>query len=326
MKAWLVERITEAGEMRLADCPAPQPGPRDYLVQVEAAGVNFLDTLMLRGRYQRKPALPFTPGVEVVGSVAAAGAEAPLAPGARVCASIETGAFAEQALVPCAAARQVPEGVPAEAALVLLGVNYPTGHYALHNRAGLQPGETVLVHAAAGGVGSAAVQIAKAADARVIATAGTAEKRELCRGLGADEVIDYAAPDWVDRLRAATGGAGADVIYDPVGGEVGVQSLRGLAWRGRYLVIGFAAGSITDLPANRLLLKDASAMGVFWGEVCKRDPAAAAQVADAVLALYRAGRLSPLIGARFPLEDAREALDRLARRETVGKILVCPAA
>ena len=334
MKAWLVERITEAGEMRLADCPAPQPGPRDYLVQVEAAGVNFLDTLMVRGRYQRKPALPFTPGVEVVGTVTAAGAEAPLTPGAerpltpgaRICASIETGAFAEQALVPYSAARPVPEGVPAEAALVLLGVNYPTGYYALHNRAGLQPGETVLVHAAAGGVGSAAVQIAKALGARVIATAGTAEKRELCRGLGADEVIDYAAPDWVDRLRATTGGAGADVIYDPVGGEVGVQSLRGLAWRGRYLVIGFAAGSITELPANRLLLKDASAMGVFWGEVCKRDPAAAAQVSDAVLALYRAGRLSPLIGARFSLGNAQEALDRLARRETVGKVLICPAA
>lgn len=334
MKAWLVERITEAGEMRFGECPAPQPGPRDYLVRVEAAGVNFLDTLMLRGRYQRKPALPFTPGVEVVGIVTAAGAEAPLAPGAelpltpgtRICASIETGAFAEQALVPWGAARPVPDGVPAEDALVLLGVNYPTSFYALHNRARLQPGETVLVHAAAGGVGSAAVQIAKATGARVIATAGTAEKRELCRGLGADEVIDYAAPDWVDRLRAMTGGAGADVIYDPVGGAVGVQSLRGLAWHGRYLVIGFAAGSIPDLPANRLLLKEASAMGVFWGEVCKRDPAAAAQVADAVLALYRAGRLSPLIGARFPLAEAQDALDRLARRETVGKVLVCPAA
>ncbi len=326
MKAWVVERITEAGEMRLAECPALQPGPRDYLVQVEAAGVNFLDTLMLRGRYQRKPPLPFTPGVEVVGTITAAGAEAPLAPGARICASIEGGAFAEQALVPTGAARPVPDDVPAEAALVLLGVNYPTSYYALHNRAGLKSGETVLVHAAAGGVGSAAVQIAKAAGARVIATAGTAEKRELCRGLGADEVIDYAAPDWVDRLRAVTGGAGADVIYDPVGGEVGVQSLRGLAWRGRYLVVGFAAGTIPDLPANRLLLKDASAMGVFWGEVCKRDPAAAEQVADAVLALYRAGRLSPLIGARFPLAEAREALDRLGRRETVGKVLVCPAA
>ena len=324
MRAWLVEQITEAGDMRLLDCPAPTPGPQDYLIQVEAAGVNFLDTLMLRGRYQRKPALPFTPGVEVVGTITAAGADAPLPPGARICASIETGAFAEQALVPHGAARPVPDDVPGEAALVLLGVNYPTGYYALHNRAGLQAGETVLVHAAAGGVGSAAVQIAKAAGARVIATAGTAEKRELCRSLGADEVIDYAAPDWVDRLRAVTGGAGADVIYDPVGGEVGVQSLRGLAWHGRYLVIGFAAGPIPNLPANRLLLKEASAMGVFWGEAYKRDPAAMAQVAEAVLALYREGKLSPLIGARFPLGDAREALDRLGRRETVGKVLICP--
>ncbi len=324
MKAWLVEGITEAGDMRLAERPAPEPGPQDYVVQVAAAGVNFLDTLMLRGRYQRKPALPFVPGVEVVGTITAAGADAPLAAGTRICASIETGAFAEQALVPASAARRVPDDVPVEAALVLLGVNYPTGYYALHNRAGVQAGETVLVHAAAGGVGSAAVQLAKAAGCRVIATAGTAEKRELCRRLGADEVIDYTSPDWVDRLRAATGGAGADVIYDPVGGGIGVQSMRCLAWRGRYLVIGFAAGAIPELPANRLLLKDASAMGVFWGEVCKRDPAAAAQVADAVLELYRSGLLSPLIGGRFPLQDAREALDRLGRRETVGKILLCP--
>jgi len=322
MKAWLVERITEAGEMHLVERPAPEPGPQDYLVRVEAAGVNFLDTLVLRGRYQRKPALPFVPGVEVVGTIIKEGADAPLAAGARICASIETGAFAEQALVPANAARLVPEDVPPEEALVLLGVNYPTSYYALHNRAGLKSGETVLVHAAAGGVGSAAVQIAKAAGCRVIATAGTEEKRDICRGLGADEVIDYTAPDWVDRLRAATGGAGADVIYDPVGGETGVQSLRCLAWRGRYLVIGFAAGGIPELPSNRLLLKDASAMGVFWGEVCKRDPATADQVANAVLELFRKGRLSPLIGGRFPLQDAREALDRLGRRATVGKILL----
>lgn len=326
MKAWLVERITDAGEMRLGECPVPQPGPQDYLIKVEAAGVNFLDTLMLRGRYQRKPALPFVPGVEVVGTVIAAGADTPLAAGSRICASIETGAFAEQALVPAGTAHPVPDDVPGEAALVLLGVNYPTGYYALHNRANLQSGETVLVHAAAGGVGSAAVQLAKAAGCRVIATAGTADKRALCREQSADEVVDYTAPDWVDRVRVVTDGAGADVIYDPVGGEIGVQSLRCLAWRGRYLVIGFAAGAIPDLPANRLLLKDASAMGVFWGEVCKRDPTAAEEVAQAVLSLYRAGRLSPLIGARFPLQDAREALDRLGRRETVGKVLVCPTS
>ena len=324
MQAWLVEKITEAGNMHLVERPAPEPGPQDYLVQVEAAGVNFLDTLMLRGRYQRKPALPFVPGVEVVGTVISAGADALLPAGTRICASIETGAFAEQALVPGDAAHPVPNDVPGEAALVLLGVNYPTGYYALHNRAAMQTGETVLVHAGAGGVGSAAVQLAKAAGCRVIATAGTAEKLEICRGLGADEVIDYTTPDWVDRLRAVTGGAGADVIYDPVGGEIGVQSMRCLAWRGRYLVVGFAAGTIPELPANRLLLKDASAMGVFWGEVSKRDPVAARQVTDAVLELYRANLLSPLIGARFPLQDAREALDRLGRRETVGKILICP--
>lgn len=324
MRSWIVESLTETGTMALIDRAEPVAGPGTYVVQVECAGVNFADTLMLRGRYQNKPALPFTPGIEVAGRILAAGEGAVLAPGQRICASVPSGGFAERAVVAAASARAIPDDVPSDAALVLLGVNYPTSYYALHNRAAMQAGETVLVHAAAGGVGSAAVQIALAAGCRVIATAGTTEKRAVCRELGATIVLDYTDPGWVDALRAQTGAAGVDVVYDPVGGEVGVQSLRALAWRGRYLVIGFAGGPITALPANRLLLKDASAMGIFWGEVRRRDPAAAAAVEDAVLALYRARRLDPLIGGRFPLDRAQDALDRLAMRQTVGKILITP--
>jgi len=324
MRAWVVERLTEAGEMKLLELPEPTPGPGSYVVRVEAAGVNFSDTLMLRGQYQRKPALPFTPGIELAGTIVAAGADTTLAPGQRVCSSVPTGGYGEFAVVSAKAARAIPDDVPSDAAVVLLGINYPTSYYALHNRARLRAGETVLVHAAAGGVGSAAVQIALAAGCRVIATAGTEAKRAICLELGAERAIDYTAEGWVDEVRQATDGNGVDVIYDPVGGAIGVQSLRCLAWQGRILVVGFAGGAISELPANRLLLKDASAMGVLWGEVKIRSPAVAGAVVDAVLALYRAGKLDPLIGGRFALDQAQEALAQLSRRQTTGKILLIP--
>ena len=324
MRAWMVERLTETGVMKLMDCPDPTPGPGTYVVRVEAAGVNFSDTLMLRGQYQRKPALPFTPGIELAGTIVAAGPDTTLAPGQRICASVPIGGYAEFATVSAKAARAIPDDVPSDAAVVLLGINYPTSYYALHNRARLRAGETVLVHAAAGGVGSAAVQIALAAGCRVIATAGTEAKRAICLELGAERAIDYTAEGWVDEVRQATDGNGVDVIYDPVGGAIGVQSLRCLAWQGRILVVGFAGGAISELPANRLLLKDASAMGVLWGEVKIRSPAVAGAVVDAVLALYRAGKLDPLIGGRFALDQAQEALAQLSRRQTTGKILLIP--
>jgi NADPH2:quinone reductase len=325
MRCWLVERITDTGEMALRERPDPVVAADRYVIRVEAAGVNFSDTLMLRGRYQRKPDLPFVPGIEVVGTIIAAGAGTPLEPGQRICASVPTGGYAEFASVVAKAARVIPDDVPPDAALLLLGVNYPTAYYALHHRARIQPGETVLVHAAAGGVGSAAVQIALAHACRVIATAGTDDKRAICRQLGADAAIDYTADDWLDQVRAATGGEGADMIYDPVGGSIGAQSLRCLAWQGRLLVIGFAGETIPDPPANRLLLKDASALGVLWGEVKNRHPATAAAVADAVLALYRARKLDPVIGGRFPLAEARAALEQLGGRQTVGKVLLTPS-
>ncbi len=322
MRAWRVEQITADGSMQWLDLPMPAPGPGEYVVRVEAAGVNFLDTLMVRGQYQRKPALPFTPGVEVAGPIVAAGSGTSLAPGQRVFATVETGGYAQYALVPAASAKELEDDIAGEIAIVLLGVNYPTSYYALHDRAGLRPGETVLVHAAAGGVGSAAVEIALAAGCRVIATAGSAEKRVACLARGAHAALDPAAPNWVDEVRGLTNGEGADVIYDPVGGDAALQSLRALAWHGRYLVIGFASGTIPSLPANRLLLKETSAIGVAWGTVAAREPALAARIGDALLALYRSGKLQPIVDGRFPLEEAPRALDLLRRRATMGKLFL----
>ena len=320
MKAWLVEAITEAGAMRLADIAEPVAGPGQYVIEIEAAGLNFLDALMLRGKYQVKPKLPFTPGVEAVGTILSAH-DSPLPAGTRVIASLQ-GAYAERAVVDASAAEAIDDTVPAADAVALFGVVYCTSWHALHHRAALQPGETVLVHAAAGGVGSAAVQIAIAAGCRVIATAGGPGKVAQARALGAELAIDYGKEDWVEAVRGFTGGRGADVIYDPVGGEVGERSLRCLAWHGRYLIVGFAAGPIPALAANRLLLKEAAAIGVYWGGAAAADPALAARVRAAVLALYRSGAVKPLIQGRFPLDRADEALASLAGRGSVGKVVL----
>jgi NADPH2:quinone reductase len=325
MRCWLVEQVTDDGHMAWAEQAEPVPGAGELVVRIEAAGVNFADTLMVRGRYQRKPTPPFVPGIEVSGEVVAAGAGCTHAPGQRICASVPTGGYAEFALVQDGAATAIPDDVPSDIALVLLGVNYPTAYYALHHKAQLRPGETVLVHAGAGGVGSAAIQIALAAGCRVIATAGNEEKLAVCRDLGAEAAFSYEAEGWLDAVRAALGKDGADVIYDPVGGKIGADSLRCLAWQGRLLVIGFAGGSIPELPSNRLLLKDASALGVFWGEVKTRDPQMLRDVQASLLALHRKGQLDPLIGGRFALADAPAALAQLAARKTVGKILLTPA-
>ncbi len=321
MKAWTVEAITESGAMRLADLPDPVAGPDQYVVAVEAAGLNFLDSLMLRGMYQTKPPLPFTPGVEAVGRILSAGAGAKLPPGTRVMASGQ-GAYAERMLVAAKAADAIPDDIPAAEAVSLFGVVYGTAWHALHNRAALQPGETVLVHAAAGGVGSATVQLAAAHGCRVLATAGGAAKGALAREMGAELSIDYGAEDWVESVRAHTKGRGADVIFDPVGGAVGERSLRCLAWHGRHLVVGFAAGPIPSLAANRFLLKEASAVGVFWGAANAADPALRPRVHAALLALHRDGKVKPLVRDRFPLAEAEAAVAALAGRRSVGKVVL----
>ena len=321
MKAWLVEAITADGHMRLAEVADPVAGPGQYVIAVEAAGLNFLDSLMLRGRYQTKPPLPFTPGVEAVGRIVSAGEGAPLPLGTRVAASGQ-GSYAEQMLVSANAADAIPEEIPAGEAVSLFGVVYGTAWHALHNRAALQPGETVLVHAAAGGVGSATVQLAVAQGCRVLATAGGPQKVAVARDLGAELAIDYTAEDWVEAVRNHTGGRGADVIFDPVGGEIGEKSLRCLAWHGRYLVVGFASGPIPNLAANRLLLKEASAMGVFWGAANANDPALRPRIHAALSALYRDGKIKPLVHGEYGLDDAEAAVASLAGRGSVGKVVL----
>ena len=323
MRAWLVERITDEGEMRLADIPAPEPGPGQSLIKVEAAGLNFLDTLQLRGKYQVKPPLPFTPGVEVAGRVIKAGAGSRFTEGERLCGTVPTGGFAEQAVVADGNAIRLPDGVPAAESVGMVTI-YPTSHVALKNRAGIKPGDTVLVHAGAGGVGSAAVQLAKAWGARVIATAGGEEKAQLCRDIGADVAIDYKAGDWVEAVRKETDGRGCDIIYDPVGDAIGEQSVRVLAWGGRLLIVGFAGGRIPQLPANRFLLKNASAVGVYWGEWKKNHPDLAEEVFADLFRMYEAGQIKPIIGERFPLSEAPAALEALGGRKSVGKVVLIP--
>lgn len=303
--------------MQLRTIEVPVPGPDQYLVRVEAAGLAFGDTLIVRGKYQVKPPLPFTPGSEVVGTIVQ-GEGGPLAVGTRIASSSRQGGFAEYALVPRTEAIAMEPGLDAGAALALRS-NFPTSLFALRHAGRLQAGETLLVHAGAGGVGSAAVQLGKLMGARVIATAGGPDKVKACRAAGADEALDYRSKDWVDTVKQLAPG-GVDVVYDPVGGETGVQSLRCLAFGARYLVIGFAGGALTQLPANRLLLHNASAVGVLWGEVRKRDPALSARLTREVYDWHRSGQLKLLPSQDYEFEQAREALAALDGRASVGKV------
>ena len=321
MQAWRVEEISEAGTLVQRQIDMPVPAADQYLLKVEAAGVAFGDTLIVRGKYQVKPPLPFTPGSDVVGRIVGGDAD-----GQRVASSTSRqGGFAEYVLVPKSEIVAIGEDTPAGVALALRS-NFPTSLYALRHAGRLQAGETLLVHAAAGGVGSAALLLGKRAGARVIATAGGAEKLQRCRELGADAVVDYRADDWVDAVRALAP-QGVDVVYDPVGGETGAQSLRVLAFGARYLVIGFAGGTLTQLPANRLLLHNASAVGVLWGEMRKRDPALSAALTAEIYGAFRDGSLRPPPGRGYAFDQLPQALAALEGRATVGKVWIdAPAA
>ena len=314
MRVWRAHELGEPADvLRLEDDDAPTPADGTTVVTVEACGLNFPDVLQLRGQYQEKPPLPFTPGMEIAGTTA---------DGRKVMALFR-GGLAEQVAVPDAALRARPDTVPADEATALL-VNYQTTHVALHRRANLQPGETVLVHAAAGGVGSSAVQLAKAHGCTVIGTAGGPEKVKVVEELGADHAIDYTATDFVDAVKDLTDGRGADVVYDPVGGDVFDRSRRCTAWEGRILVIGFTSGRIADAPTNHALLKNYSVVGVHWAMYNLRNPRLLAEVHDDLLRLHAEGRIRPLIGRRYDLDDAPGALDDIANRRTVGKVVVCP--
>lgn len=323
MKGWVVRSWCQPEEMEFTDIPVPEPGQNQALLRVESAALNFLDTLMIQGRYQVKPALPFTPGVEVAGTVVKAGPGSRFAKGTRVLANVRHGGFAEFAVADDIKIVPIPDAMGAVEASTIPTV-YPTSYSALRHSARMQDGETVLVHAGAGGVGLAAIQLAKAWGGKVIATAGGEEKTAICREHGADLAIDYLTEPWLDRVKEFTGGRGADIIYDSVGGDITDSSLKCLAWCGRLLIVGFAGGRIPDIPANRLLLKSASAIGVFWGERRNRDPELAKATFDDLFAMYCRGEIQPVVCRQYPLSDAPKALHDLAGRRTWGKVVLIP--
>ncbi|SFD66389.1 NADPH2:quinone reductase [Streptomyces aidingensis] len=313
--------------MRLQETPRPEPGPGELLVRVRAAAVNFPDALLARGLYQVRPPLPFTPGVELCGTVEAAGPGTEgRPPGSRIIGQpvLPSGAFAEYALVAADNAHPAPEELDdAEAAALYIG--YQTGWFGLHRRARLAAGETLLVHAAAGGVGSAAVQLGKAAGARVIGVVGGPEKAATARGLGCDEVIDRRTDDVAAAVKEATGGRGADVIYDPVGGQAYAQSAKCVAFEGRIIVVGFASGTIPTPGLNHALVKNYSILGLHWGLYRQRDPESVHACHRELTALAAKGAIRPLISERLPLSGAADAVQRVADGITTGRIAILPA-
>lgn len=327
MLAWRLHELGEPTDvLRLDEFDAPTPGPGQLLIEVAAAALNFPDVLLCRGQYQERPELPFSPGLELAGTVVAVGdGVESLRPGQRVAALPvrPTGGLSQQALSVEAVTFAIPDSMD-DAAAAALVVTYQTGWFALHRRAALQAGETLLVHAGAGGVGSAAIQLGLAAGARVIATAGGAEKVAVCERLGAHHVIDYVAGDFVDDVKALTGGRGADVIYDPVGGDVFDRSRRCIAWEGRLVVIGFTSGRIADLPTNHALLKNYSVVGLHWGAYQRQNPALIKHCHDELMALHARGAIAPLIQREVSFADAPVAIESLARRGTWGKVIIRP--
>jgi NADPH2:quinone reductase len=325
MRAWQVHEHGQAWDvLRLGQVPVPRPGAGEVRVRVLAAGLNFPDLLLCAGQYQERPPLPFIPGLEVSGEVVEAGPGAEYQVGDRVLgAPMPAGGLAEQAILPAGGAFAIPAEMPAADAAALY-ITYQTAHFGLHRRAALQPGETLLVHAGASGTGSAAVQLGKAAGATVIATAGGPDKVRVCRQLGADVAIDYTAADLVDAVREATDGRGADVIWDPVGGDVFDASRRCIAFEGRLVVVGFASGRIPEAPPNHALVKNYSVVGLHWGLYRRKRPELIGQVHAELLKLYADGAIKPLVGQERPLDEAPDAYRDLAARQVVGKIVLVP--
>ena len=304
------------------DVESPTPGPGQVVVSVKACGVNFPNTLIIRGLYQFKPALPFSPGNEVAGIVKKVGEGVDtVKPGDRVIAFGLLGGFAEEMLAEVGAVVPMPPAMDFETAASVV-MTYGTGLHALKDRAHLRAGETLLVLGAAGGIGLAAVELGKALGARVIAAASSDEKLAICRQHGADAVINYADEDLKERIHALTARQGVDVIVDPVGGAYSEPALRAMAWNGRFLVIGFTAGDIPRLPLNLPLLKGCSIVGVFWGSFAARDPRHNQENLRQLLGWFTAGKLKPHISGRYPLERAADALNDLLQRKVIGKTVL----
>jgi NADPH2:quinone reductase len=322
VKAMLVRTLGEPDVLEFADVPDLVPGPGQVLVNVHAAGVNFPDGLLVAGTYQTKPDLPFTPGSEVAGVVGSVGKGVEgLVPGARVSAFCGIGGYVEQVVVTAERAHALPDGMPMEHAAAF-PVVYGTAYHGLVDRAELRPDETLLVMGASGGAGLAAVQVGVALGARVIAAASSPAKLALAAEHGAAELIDYSSEDVRARLHDITGRAGVDVVYDPVGGPSADAALRCLAWRGRYLTVGYASGDIPRVPMNRLLMTEGSLMGVLWGAWAVRDPRSNADNMVRLLEMYAAGHLRPHVSRRHPLSAAGTALDAVLRREALGKLVL----
>ncbi len=326
MKAVLCEELAGPDGLVVRDIPVPDevlsPGPGRVAVRVHAVGLNFFDTLITRGRYQYKPQVPFSPGGEIAGVVTAVGAGVTqVAVGTRVCAYIGWGGAREMVVADAAALVRIPDAVP-DCVAAGLSVTYGTAMHGLRDRGRLQAGDVVAVLGAAGGAGLAAVEVAHQLGARVIAVASNAEKLEICRAHGADLTLNYSNTDLKSGLRALTDGRGVDVVYDCVGGDAAEPALRAMAWLGRYLVVGFAAGDIPKFPANLILLKCCDVAGVFWGEVAVRDPAQQARNINQVMGWVAQGALQPHVHARFDLAEVSAALDLIVQRKVRGKIIL----
>jgi NADPH:quinone reductase len=327
MKAIVCEAWGPPSSLQLRDIPSPTPGPKQVVVRTLVAAVNFPDALIVAGKYQFKPDFPFSPGGELSGEIIAIGSEVKrLAVGDKVVGLVPYGAYAQEVLVDAVNILPLPHDIT-NADLELAGsfvLTYGTSLHALKDRAHAQAGETLLVLGAGGGVGLAAIEIGKLLGMRVIAAASSAEKLSAARERGADETIDYSSEDLRERIKALTEGRGVDVVYDPVGGAFAEPALRSVGWRGRYLVVGFAAGDIPKIATNLLLLKGSSLVGVFWGEFLRREPELNADNMKLLFAWLQHRKIHPLISKRYPLAQASQALDALLARQAIGKLVVLP--
>ena len=322
MHAWLCENPVGVDALNWKEIPTPVPQSGQVLIRIEAASLNFPDLLIVQNKYQMKPDLPFVPGSEYAGVIEALGEGVThLKVGQSVACLSGTGGFGTHTLAPAKLCMPLPPGFPAVDAAAFIMI-YATSHHALIDRAALKAGETVLVLGAAGGVGTAAIQIAKAAGAKVIAAASTDEKCALCKSLGADETINYTTQNIREVLKTVTEGKGPDVIYDPVGGDFAEPAFRSIAWRGRYLVVGFAAGPIPALPFNLALLKGASIVGVFWGDFSRREPQANVAMMAELAQWYAQGKVKPVIDRTMPMSELKAAYAHMGSRGVMGKLVM----
>jgi len=320
--AWLCENPVGVDALTWKEMPTPAPQKGEVLIEIQAASLNFPDLLIVQNKYQMKPELPFVPGSEYAGIIRGVGEGVThLQVGQAVACLSGTGGFGTHTLAPAKLCMPLPAGFPAVDAAAFIMI-YATSHHALMDRAQLKAGETVLVLGAAGGVGTSAIQVAKAAGARVIAAASTDEKCALCTSIGADATINYSRENLRDAIKTLTDGKGPDVIYDPVGGDFAEPAFRSIAWRGRYLVVGFASGPIPALPFNLALLKGASIVGVFWGDFSRREPQANAAMMAELAQWYGQGKIQPVIDSTMPMKDLKAAYAHMGSRKVKGKLVM----